>query len=684
MLGRMTPEAAAAFEERVRRDPALSRDLELLRGELGSIGRKSRRGTYLGSLEESSGEDLEEELERLLTKKQPLFSPENTLTEAARNSENQASENSDAPTSERVDLQPQERSDAPIHAPAPALTPKTPSQGAPRRKLHFIPKRVTAPRRVDNSLVFKRAAQLSAEERARRLGNPSRLNKAQLRAALHSSATYALVDAIPTGAPCLCVFPPLSVLSCAETALFEISDDVQDPCVAILPEPIANAYAAAVMPPTTLKDAVTTSVLPAAQDADAEIRLAPRRADAAPLCFDVDALPADAAGLDVALTRRRREFEPFDASFDATIIAAAEPSTRFTLTPLEYSDGRASYIRDLPTSKHDVPETRLYPFGDLTTQEKTVVPEEKRKPETPIIEEIAAPATHAVEKTLNPAALVAKETVQPSAQVVKKAPAVATPVAPTIPARAYKEELDSSADARSLVEEWIAAEVSGYTTVFPGARIMPQSTNATISAAPEPDETDETPCNLTAEDLRLAELLGREPDPIELGEYYWEEEGTRQGSSFNAKSAPTGLFGRLLYVVTAPPVWVGRKTIAAFAKAVPVDVARKDACNQTRRRAASRREPARFSDAVISVVAGIALAAGVVFPALKYVVRELFVTVATSKVRNISDNITFSQGATNADVLPFISEQILFPHYEAVEFDANGSESVITVDRQSP
>ena len=120
--------------------------------------------------------------------------------------------------------------------------------------------------------------------------------------------------------------------------------------------------------------------------------------------------------------------------------------------------------------------------------------------------------------------------------------------------------------------------------------------------------------------------------------------------------------------MSAPPVFVGRLAIRAFQKFFLVDVSRSDSLEATRG-SHEVKTPHKAIDVAVPMVAGIALAVCVIFPALKYVVEEIFATVIESKVRKIDGNVTFSNVDSELDVIPLISEQILFPRYEAVEFN---------------
>ena len=57
----------------------------------------------------------------------------------------------------------------------------------------------------------------------------------------------------------------------------------------------------------------------------------------------------------------------------------------------------------------------------------------------------------------------------------------------------------------------------------------------------------------------------------------------------------------------------------------------------------------------------------VVFPLMRLAVKEVFTTIAKSAVRKIGVNVAISENAPQSDLLPFISEQLVFPRYESTE-----------------
>ena len=67
---------------------------------------------------------------------------------------------------------------------------------------------------------------------------------------------------------------------------------------------------------------------------------------------------------------------------------------------------------------------------------------------------------------------------------------------------------------------------------------------------------------------------------------------------------------------------------------------------------------------MISIVSGVLIAVVVVFPLMRLAVKEVFTTIAKSAVRKIGVNVAISENAPQSDLLPFISEQLVFPRYD--------------------
>ncbi|MBR4103172.1 MAG: hypothetical protein IKK39_03795, partial [Thermoguttaceae bacterium] len=162
---------------------------------------------------------------------------------------------------------------------------------------------------------------------------------------------------------------------------------------------------------------------------------------------------------------------------------------------------------------------------------------------------------------------------------------------------------------------------------------------------------------------RLVELLGREPTAAEREEYYWEEVDDER-AAVPAEARRPSLLTTSARWATAPVVAVGRATLA-FCGSGRRAILGADAFAATKPR--RRRQPGQASDTMISTVAGILIATFVVFPLMRLAVREIFTTIAKSAVRKIGENVAISENAPQSDLLPFISEQLVFPRYETAD-----------------
>ncbi|MDO5309289.1 MAG: hypothetical protein Q4G03_07330 [Planctomycetia bacterium] len=206
--------------------------------------------------------------------------------------------------------------------------------------------------------------------------------------------------------------------------------------------------------------------------------------------------------------------------------------------------------------------------------------------------------------------------------------------------------------------------------------IIPQELATYISVDRDDEDEEEFGETLSAEDRRLAELLGRRPTLFDYDEYYWEEEKTISTQAYSKRLPKLGLFGRMVKfvfdVTTLPPVLVGRLVIACFRSLFGDDVPQAQT-GVARRRGRNAQAPARLSDMFISTAVGILIAVCVVFPALRYAVQEVVTVITASKVRQFGESVPISPNHSEADLLPFLSEHMLYPHYEAVEISGDGT-----------
>lgn len=83
----------------------------------------------------------------------------------------------------------------------------------------------------------------------------------------------------------------------------------------------------------------------------------------------------------------------------------------------------------------------------------------------------------------------------------------------------------------------------------------------------------------------------------------------------------------------------------------------------------------KSTDMLISVIVGILIATTIVFPSLRFVGRELYVVIVKSTVRRIGQTVPINNEHNSSDLLPFISEQILFPQSHEAEFMPAGLET---------
>ncbi len=179
---------------------------------------------------------------------------------------------------------------------------------------------------------------------------------------------------------------------------------------------------------------------------------------------------------------------------------------------------------------------------------------------------------------------------------------------------------------------------------------------------------------------RLVELLGREPTATEREEYYWEEIDENENAKISAEFRRPSLLQISARWATAPVVAVGRATLSLCGSSSRA-ILGADAFAATKPR--RRRQPGQASDTMISTVAGILIATFVVFPLMRLAVREMFATIAKSAVRKIGENVAISENAPQSDLLPFISEQLVFPRYETATPQGVGVETLLETGTRS-
>lgn len=186
------------------------------------------------------------------------------------------------------------------------------------------------------------------------------------------------------------------------------------------------------------------------------------------------------------------------------------------------------------------------------------------------------------------------------------------------------------------------------------------------------EEDREVGPTLSAEETYLAELLGHVPTTLELDEFYWEEIDEEEKPE---RSSLVGFFNKALTLITEPPVLVGRFTINAFRVCIPRGFSRGEDYKQTKKHVENSKS--YVSDMMLSTVAGVLIAVCFVFPGLRYLVHELYVTVAESRVRKIGENVVMTQHETEEALIPVTEglHHVFYPKY--VPDQSNGNEDVM-------
>ena len=481
------------------------------------------------------------------------------------------------------------------------------------KRFRFIPKRVVVPRREEVAFIFKRASVLTDEERSRKLLKPSRIERSRRLVDSSSPYLYSLAEGVPPKDD------------------FGVDSFIDN-------QPWLSASA------DSFNDDETFRVLPV-EFASESFRIEsnePVESD-----FTVKIEPSESRTLQFLNINPEKSYDVLVVSPSGELDAIA-PSyfkldsgteedilSRFAINPISYANGRVK-----PVYRRQ--RVKPYSFDELKTGELGAGKLEARdleevKPET---DSLDISESQSEEPEVNRLEDDRPDVSEPEVNLVA--------------------ETRQTSRSHSLTREEVLDEIIA---IFgQSARILQ---NPGVYLAVDGADDEENEPTVTAEDLRLAELLGHTPTAIERNEYYWETENDE--NAFASQETEPGLASKLLLWATAPPAYVGRAVIKMFHGLENKSVEYSERSGVVSRRYDDR-EPGRLIDVTIPLIAGVALAAGVVFPALKYVATEIFITVAESKVRKMSGNFTISPNDSEFDVIPFISEQILFPHYEAVEF----------------
>lgn len=504
-----------------------------------------------------------------------------------------------------------------------------------KRRLEFIPKLVaTHERREDTTFVFKRATIMSPEERARRAAARRPQTSAARSIFTRVKASYSLVDSAP---------------NYSET--WRATTRLRPEYAASLDAKFrerAREDGTWTETPAQLLDRSALSI--SAKPSKVGVAIAQGAVEKGGLEFASGILTAEVA---------HNANNLVGAILGATFATELEPrGGLYEFAPVEYAQGQTR-VAEIP-----VP----YQFEELGS---------------------SAPTPSAA---LDEARVIAPPPVVPHPVEVADAPLVEATTTAPLPSAAPPVEEPAPAPPPSIAPPVVSAPKSRFAVasqetidaitaaIGQSAHIMPQRADAYFSAELDAEDREALGTTLSAEDRRLAELLGREPTAIDLDEYYWEEvedEDAQQGGA--TSRASFGLIRQLFYIATSPPVLVGRATISIFRTIFPHDIEREEASRETRRRNDDKEQVGRLSDMMISTIAGVLIAVCIVFPLLYRVVEELYITVATSTVRKYSQNVTMPPLESELDVMPFITEQILHPRFDASSVDGSGT----TVEMES-
>ena len=212
-------------------------------------------------------------------------------------------------------------------------------------------------------------------------------------------------------------------------------------------------------------------------------------------------------------------------------------------------------------------------------------------------------------------------------------------------------------------------------SVFPAAApstIIPRRPVEIFSVEQDAEDREAGP-TLSAEDRYLIELLGREPTAIERAEYYWED-ATEEEIAAEPQSKAGSVLNAFITTITEPPVLVGRATIRLARACFPRGV--DQGADKPKRQGA---EKTRFSDMIISTVAGLLIAAVFIFPFIRSWTDSIYMMVIQHHVHRIGANVTSIQQETAAGLLP-VMHDVLFPHYSEADVLESHGGAVHSVD----
>ena len=225
--------------------------------------------------------------------------------------------------------------------------------------------------------------------------------------------------------------------------------------------------------------------------------------------------------------------------------------------------------------------------------------------------------------------------------------------------------------ARGVEEKPAAVSPSVFPAAAPST-IIPRRRVEIFSVEQDAEDREAGP-TLSAEDRYLIELLGREPTAIERAEYYWED-ATEEEIAAEPQSKAGSVLNAFITAITEPPVLVGRATIRLARACFPRGV--DQGADKPKRQGA---EKTRFSDMIISTVAGLLIAAVFIFPFIRSWTDSIYMMVIQHHVHRIGANVTSIQQETAAGLLP-VMHDVLFPHYSEADVLESHGGAVHSVD----
>lgn len=166
------------------------------------------------------------------------------------------------------------------------------------------------------------------------------------------------------------------------------------------------------------------------------------------------------------------------------------------------------------------------------------------------------------------------------------------------------------------------------------------------------------------EDYYLSLVLGRAITPRDREEYYWED--YTETEPLAKKQSLTGYLAFPVEFIGYSALWITR-AIKNKLQNPSSQIDRKEEMN----RPLIKKRHGKLSDMAISIAAGIMIASVVVFPTLKLIGHEFMKVIVKSTVRKIGQNVILTSDQDSLDLIPLISDKILFPQYQTGEVNEN-------------